>query len=56
MEIKKIVTLKFEGMNVSLSVDSDVDGEPSIALQVKLPELFSEVVALISNKPAAPAV
>ena len=54
MELKKVVTVKFEGMNLSVIVDSDVDGEPSLSLQVKLPEVASEIFALISGakKPA----
>jgi hypothetical protein len=52
MEISKVINLKFEGMNVSLTVDGDVDGEPSVALTVKLPEVFAEVVALFT-KPKA---
>lgn len=52
MEIRKVVTVKFEAMNLSVSLDSDVDGEPSVLLQVKLPEVFSELVALVS-KPKA---
>ena len=52
MEISRVVTLKLDGMNVSLSVDGDVDGEPSFLLTVKLPEVFSEVLALFT-KPKA---
>jgi hypothetical protein len=52
MEISKVVTLKLDGMNVSLTVDGDVDGEPSVALTVKLPEVFSELVAIFT-KPKA---
>jgi hypothetical protein len=52
MEVKKMVTLKLDGMNVNLSVDGDVDGEPSISLTIKLPEVFSELIALVS-KPKA---
>ncbi len=52
MVITKVVTVKMEGMNVSLSIDSDVDGEASIALQIKLPEVFAELVALFT-KPKA---
>jgi hypothetical protein len=52
MEISKVVTLKLDGMNVSLTVDGDVDGEPSVALTVKLPEVFSELVAMFT-KPKA---
>jgi hypothetical protein len=52
MEVKKLVTLKLDGMNVSLTVDGDVDGEPSVALTVKLPEVFAELVALFT-KPKA---
>lgn len=52
MEVKKLVTLKLDGMNVLLSVDGDVDGEPSIALSIKLPEVFAELVALVT-KPKA---
>jgi hypothetical protein len=52
MLIQKVVTVKMEGMNVSLSIDSDVDGEASIALQVKLPEVFAELVSLFT-KPKA---
>jgi hypothetical protein len=49
MEIKKVVTLKLDGMNVLLSVDGDVDGEPSVALTVKLPEVFAELVAMFTK-------
>jgi hypothetical protein len=52
MEIQKVVTIKMDGMNVGVSVDSDVDGEASISLQVKLPEVFAELVALFT-KPKA---
>ncbi len=52
MEIRKVVTLKLDGMNVNLTIDSDVDGEASVALQIKLPEVFSELVALFT-KPKA---
>jgi hypothetical protein len=52
MEIKKVVTVKLDGLNVSVSVDGDQDGEASIAMQVKLPEVFSEVIALFTKKPA----
>ena len=52
MEVSKVVTLKMDGMNVSLTVDSDMDGEASIALQIKLPEVFAELVALFT-KPKA---
>jgi hypothetical protein len=52
MEIKKVVSVKFEGMNVSLTVDSDVDGEAALAMQIKLPEVFAELVALFT-KPKA---
>jgi hypothetical protein len=52
MEIKKVVSIKMDGMNVSLTVDSDVDGEASIAMQIKLPEVFAELVALFT-KPKA---
>jgi hypothetical protein len=49
MEIKKVVTVKFEGMNVSLSIDSDIDGEAAVAMQIKLPEVFAELVALFTK-------
>jgi hypothetical protein len=54
MEVSKVVKVKLEGMNLSVIVDSDVDGEPSISLAVKLPEVASEIFALISGakKPA----
>jgi len=53
MELKKVVTLKMEGMNVAVSVDGDVDGEPSFLLQIKLPEVFSEIISLFSKPKAA---
>jgi len=52
MEIKKVVTVKLDGLNLALSVDGDQDGETSIALQIKLPEVFSEVLAFFT-KPKA---
>ena len=52
MEIKKVLTVKVEAMNVSVSLDSDVDGEPSVLLQVKLPEVFAELLAAFT-KPKA---
>jgi hypothetical protein len=52
MEIKKVVTVKLDGLNFAISVDSDQDGETSIALQIKLPEVFSEVLAMFAKKPA----
>jgi hypothetical protein len=39
-------------MNVSLSIDSDIDGEAAVAMQIKLPEVFAELVALFT-KPKA---
>lgn len=52
MEIKKVVTVKFEALTLAVSVDGDVDGEPSVLLQVKLPEVFSELVSVFT-KPKA---
>lgn len=52
MEVKKIVTVKLDGLNLAISVDGDSDGEASIAVQIKLPEVFSELVSLI-GKPKA---
>jgi len=52
MEFKKVVTVKMEAMNVAVSVDGDVDGEPSFLLQIKLPEVFSELVSLVTKAKA----
>ncbi len=52
MEISKVVTVKLDGLILAISVDGDQDGESSIAVQVKLPEVFSEVLALFTKKPA----
>jgi hypothetical protein len=54
MEISKVVTVKLDGMNLSVVVDSDKDGDASLSLQVKLPEVASEIFALIAGakKPA----
>ena len=52
MELKKVIKVNFENMNLSVVVDSDGDAEPAISLQVKLPEVFAEIMALIT-KPKA---
>ncbi len=53
MEIKKVVSVKMEAMNLAVSVDGDVDGEPSFLLQIKLPEVFSELISMFSKPKAA---
>ncbi len=50
MEIKKVITLKVDFPNVGLVVDGDVDGEPSVSIQVKLPEVLSEIVSIFKPK------
>lgn len=48
MEIKKIVSAKIEGTKVTLAVDGDGDGSPSIKVEGELIEFFSEIVSFIA--------
>jgi len=52
MQISKVLNFKLDGMNVSAWIDGDVDGEPSVSLTIKLPEVFAEALALFT-KPKA---
>lgn len=53
MELKKVITAKYENMVFSVVVDSDGDAEPALLLQIKLPEVIAEAIALLTNPKAA---
>lgn len=50
MEFTKVVKFKLEGLKLLITVDADVDGQPSFTGELNLGEGASELVALLKPK------